>query len=127
MVILARPVSTGWKQSLPWQGGGDHVFVVEQLLNKAQCGSSGSMAGAPRRRLVKRRMMTLTLTVNGEARAVEAAEDTPLLAVLRNELGLLATRFGCGHEQCGACMVLLDGQPAYSCTLPVSSVGARTV
>ena len=71
--------------------------------------------------------MTLTLTVNGEARAVEAAEDTPLLAVLRNELGLLATRFGCGHEQCGACMVMLDGQPTYSCTLPVSSVGARAI
>jgi nicotinate dehydrogenase subunit A len=71
--------------------------------------------------------MILTLTVNGEARAVEAAEDTPLLAVLRNELGLLATRFGCGHEQCGACMVLLDGQPTYSCTLPVSSVGPRAV
>jgi nicotinate dehydrogenase subunit A len=71
--------------------------------------------------------MTLTLTVNGEARAVEAAEDTPLLAVLRNELGLLATRFGCGHEQCGACMVLLDGQPTYSCTLPVASVGARAI
>jgi nicotinate dehydrogenase subunit A len=71
--------------------------------------------------------MTLTLTVNGQARAVEAAEDTPLLAVLRNELGLLATRFGCGHEQCGACMVMLDGEPTYSCTLPVASVGARAI
>jgi nicotinate dehydrogenase subunit A len=71
--------------------------------------------------------MTLTLTVNGQNRTVEAAEDTPLLAVLRNELGLLSTRFGCGHEQCGACMVMLDGQPTYSCTLPISSVGARNV
>jgi nicotinate dehydrogenase subunit A len=71
--------------------------------------------------------MTLTLTVNGQDRTVEAAEDTPLLAVLRNELGLLSTRFGCGHEQCGACMVMLDGQPTYSCTLPISSVGARNV
>jgi nicotinate dehydrogenase subunit A len=71
--------------------------------------------------------MTLTLTVNGQDRRVEAADDTPLLAVLRNELGLLATRFGCGHEQCGACMVMLEGEPTYSCTIPVSSVGARAV
>lgn len=71
--------------------------------------------------------MTSTLTVNGQSRAVRSGDDTPLLAVLRNELGLLATRFGCGHEQCGACMVLLDGEPTYSCTLPVSAVGARAV
>jgi nicotinate dehydrogenase subunit A len=71
--------------------------------------------------------MTSTLTVNGQTRAVQSGDDTPLLAVLRNELGLLATRFGCGHEQCGACMVLLDGEPTYSCTLPVAAVGARAV
>jgi nicotinate dehydrogenase subunit A len=71
--------------------------------------------------------MTSTLTVNGQSRAVQSGSDTPLLAVLRNELGLLATRFGCGHEQCGACMVLLDGEPTYSCTLPVSAVGVRAI
>lgn len=70
---------------------------------------------------------SITLTVNGERRPVAAAEDTPLLTVLRNELDLKSARFGCGHEQCGACMVLLDGEPAYSCTLPVGSVGARAV
>jgi nicotinate dehydrogenase subunit A len=69
----------------------------------------------------------IILTINGAPRPVAAAEDTPLLAVLRNELGLRSSRFGCGHEQCGACMVLLDGVPVYSCTLPVGSVGSRAV
>lgn len=70
---------------------------------------------------------TITLRVNGVGHAVTAAEDAPLLWVLRDHLDLKAARFGCGHERCGACMVLLDGEPAYSCTLPLSDVGARAV
>ena len=70
---------------------------------------------------------TLRFTVNHEPRSVEADEDTPLLAVLRNTLGLRGTRFGCGHEQCGACMVLVEGKPAYSCTLPISTVTGKSV
>lgn len=69
----------------------------------------------------------IDLVVNGAARRVEADPDAPLLWVLRDALGLKAARFGCGHERCGACMVLVDGEPAYSCTLPVSSVGTRAV
>jgi nicotinate dehydrogenase subunit A len=52
---------------------------------------------------------------------VEAAEDTPLLYVLRNDVGVKSPRFGCGNEQCGACMVLIDGRVAYACTTPVSA------
>ena len=70
---------------------------------------------------------TITLTVNGIVRDVEAAADAPLLWVLRNQLDLKAARFGCGHERCGACMVLLDGEPAYSCALPLSDLGTRAV
>ena len=70
---------------------------------------------------------TLQFTVNGEPRSIVADEDTPLLAVLRNLLGLRSARFGCGHEQCGACMVLVDGEPAYSCTRPVSTVSGKSV
>jgi len=70
---------------------------------------------------------TFELTINGQPRRVEADEDTPLLAVLRNHLNLKAARFGCGHEQCGACMVLVDGEPVYSCTRPVSAVLGKTV
>jgi nicotinate dehydrogenase subunit A len=72
-------------------------------------------------------MSAVMLTVNGEARESAAAEDTPLLYVLRNDLGLKATRFGCGNEQCGSCLVLVDGKPAYACTLPLSAARGRAV
>ncbi len=54
-------------------------------------------------------------------RDVAAGEDVPLLHVLRNELGLTGTRFGCGTENCGACLVLVDGKAAYACTLQATS------
>ncbi|WP_341987468.1 (2Fe-2S)-binding protein [Azorhizobium sp. AG788] len=62
-------------------------------------------------------MRTVTLHINGATHMVTADEDTPLLHVLRNTLDLKASRFGCGLEQCGACMVLVDGKPSYACTL----------
>ncbi len=67
------------------------------------------------------------LTVNGEAVRVEAYGSKPLLDVLRNELGLRGSRFGCGLEQCGACMVLIDGEPAYSCARAVETVVGREI
>ncbi len=70
---------------------------------------------------------TIVFTVNGEPRSVAAGEDAPLLAVLRNVLGLRAARFGCGHEQCGACMVLVEGEPVYSCTRPIGTVEGKAV
>jgi isoquinoline 1-oxidoreductase alpha subunit len=57
----------------------------------------------------------LTIKVNGNAHSVEADNDTPLLWVLRDTLGLTGTKFGCGIAQCGACTVLLNGQPLRSC------------
>jgi len=68
--------------------------------------------------------MTIGLLVNGTAHDVDAAPDTPLLYVLRNDLGLTGPKFGCGLGQCGACTVLVDGVAIRSCTTPVSS-GAR--
>lgn len=68
-----------------------------------------------------------SLVVNGLAREAAAAGDTPLLYVLRNDLGLKSARFGCGNEQCGSCLVLVGGKPVYACTTPVSSVGRRVV
>ena len=62
----------------------------------------------------------MIVEVNGEKREVAAAPDTPLLYVLRNDLGLAGTRFGCGSGQCGACMVLVDGRAMASCDLPLS-------
>jgi nicotinate dehydrogenase subunit A len=64
----------------------------------------------------------MIVDVNGVERSVSAAPDTPLLYVLRNELGLPGTRFGCGSGQCGACFVLVDGRAMASCDLPLSFV-----
>ena len=67
------------------------------------------------------------LLVNGVPRESAAAPDTPLLYALRNDLGLVATRFGCGTEQCGACLVLVDGVPRYSCTLTLADAAGKSV
>src|SRR3954454_17934671 len=69
----------------------------------------------------------MNLTVNGSVRSVDARADTPLLYVLRNELGLVGTRFGCGSGQCGACFVLVEGRAMASCDLPVSFVADKKV
>ncbi len=67
-------------------------------------------------------------TVNGRPVSVSLDnEETPLLNVLRNDLGLMGTRFGCGLDQCGCCMVLIDAAPEKSCTKPVWSVSGKTV
>ncbi|WP_203780574.1 (2Fe-2S)-binding protein [Paractinoplanes rishiriensis] len=65
--------------------------------------------------------------VNGESRTVEADPDTPLLYVLRNDLGLLGARFGCGLGLCGACFVHVDGHPVPSCDTPIWSIEGRAV
>ena len=73
-------------------------------------------------------MATFDLNVNGRAVSVTVAnEETSLLAVLRDQLGLVGTRFGCGLEQCGCCMVLIDGQPAKCCAKPIWSVAGKSV
>jgi isoquinoline 1-oxidoreductase alpha subunit len=71
--------------------------------------------------------MTTTLQVNGEAVQVQAAPDTPLLWVLRDELKLTGTKYGCGIAQCGACTVHLNGRPIRSCQTPISAVGTAKV
>jgi isoquinoline 1-oxidoreductase alpha subunit len=65
-----------------------------------------------------------TLNVNGTVRTHDAEPDTPLLWVLREQLGLTGTKYGCGIAQCGACTVHIDGEPVRSCVRPVSTVGA---
>lgn len=69
----------------------------------------------------------MLLRVNGTEREVEVEPETPLLWVLREQLGLPGTKYGCGVGQCGACTVLLDGNPVRSCVLPVSAVGGAAV
>jgi isoquinoline 1-oxidoreductase alpha subunit len=65
-----------------------------------------------------------TLNVNGRTHDVQVEDDTPLLWVLREQLGLTGTKYGCGIAQCGACTVLIDGVPTRSCVRPLASVDA---
>ncbi len=72
-------------------------------------------------------MAVFQIKVNGESHAVDVLPDTPLLWVLRDNLYLTGTKFGCGMAQCGACTVFLDGQPLRSCSMPVSDIGAGEI
>ena len=72
-------------------------------------------------------MAAITLTVNGHQHQVAAEADTPLLYVLRNDLELNGPRFGCGLGQCGACTVLVDGQPARSCITEIGALQGRRI
>jgi isoquinoline 1-oxidoreductase alpha subunit len=68
-----------------------------------------------------------TININGEDHTVDAPPDMPLLWVLRDRVGLMGTKFGCGIAQCGACTVHLDGVPVRSCVMPMAAIGARKV
>jgi nicotinate dehydrogenase subunit A len=70
---------------------------------------------------------TIRLTVNGEIHDVDAAPDTALLHVLRNDLGLNGAKFGCGLGECGTCTVLIDGVAARSCVIPISGCIQRDI
>lgn len=70
---------------------------------------------------------TFTLTVNGRTHTVAAEPDTPLLWILREELGLTGTKFGCGIAACGACTVIADGEAVRSCSLPVAAAEGRAI
>ena len=72
-------------------------------------------------------MATISLTVNGRAVSIEAAPEMPLLWALRDSLGLVGTKFGCGGGFCGACTVHVDGAATRSCTLPLAKIGGRTI
>jgi aerobic-type carbon monoxide dehydrogenase small subunit (CoxS/CutS family) len=72
-------------------------------------------------------MATIRFAVNGTARSVETEPDRPLLEVLREDLGLTGTKYGCGEAQCGACTVLLDDKAIFSCVTPVSAAQGRKI
>jgi isoquinoline 1-oxidoreductase alpha subunit len=72
-------------------------------------------------------MTVVSLNVNGKSHQVDADPVTPLLWVLRDDIGLTGTKFGCGVAQCGACTVHVDGQPMRSCVAPVAAMSGRKV
>ena len=69
----------------------------------------------------------MKLTVNGKTHDLDVEGDTPLLWVIRDDVGLTGTKFGCGVGACGACTVLLEGEPTRSCVLPMSAVAGRSI
>src|SRR5258705_1323939 len=71
--------------------------------------------------------MAFTIKVNGVPQSVDVDEDTPLLWVLRDVLGMTGTKFGCGVALCGACTVHVNGAPTRSCVTPISSIGNKAV
>ena len=71
--------------------------------------------------------MTTRLNINGKTMTVKAEPDTPLLWVIRDEVGLTGTKFGCGMALCGACTVHLDGQPVRACQTPLSAAAGKSV
>jgi nicotinate dehydrogenase subunit A len=76
---------------------------------------------------VRYKLVMVELNVNGLTHQLEVDPATPLLYVLRNDLGLPGAKFGCGLEQCGACVVLVEGEPVYACTRTLAEVGAGQV
>ncbi len=72
-------------------------------------------------------MGEFNLSVNGKALSVDVMEDTPLLWVLREHLGLTGTKYGCGVAQCGACTIHVDGRPMRACVTPVATVGDKKI
>jgi isoquinoline 1-oxidoreductase alpha subunit len=74
-----------------------------------------------------KRMAQYKLQINGRSYTTEADPDTPLLWVLRDNLGLVGTKYGCGIAQCGACTVHLDGKAVRSCTMPVAAIKSKAV
>jgi nicotinate dehydrogenase subunit A len=71
--------------------------------------------------------MAINIKVNGAMHSVPAEPDTPLLYVLRNDLGINSAKFGCGLAQCGACTVLVDGKPVRSCVTPIDTLGQSEI
>src|SRR3954471_6494348 len=71
--------------------------------------------------------MAFQIKVNGQSHSIDALPDTPLLWILRDNIGLTGTKFGCGVAQCGACTVFLDGKPLRSCSMPISAIGSGEI
>lgn len=104
----------------------DAWSVVEHLRQVLRSGEWQDTRLA-RQTAITQKRLPMQLNINGQSRTATADPNTPLLWVLRDELNLTGTKFGCGIAACGACTVHVDGQPVRSCVLPVSAVAKQTI
>src|ERR1035438_2070701 len=124
-----------YRYSRPWErhAGGYSTPASWQCLrfsrhleqNRAQASRHRRRCRSGSRSIRRKKMYVLS--INGEKHSVDVPADMPLLWVLRDVIGLMGTKFGCGIAQCGACTVHLDGRAVRSCVLPVGTVGAQSV
>jgi isoquinoline 1-oxidoreductase alpha subunit len=103
------------------------VRTIERRSRKRRQGVSTKLAAARREQKAGGAMSKLKLNVNGAVHELTASADTPLLYILRNELGLHGPRFGCGLAQCGACGVLVNGREVRSCVTPAAGVVGKPI
>src|SRR5512146_3094496 len=101
--------------------------TLMRVCSNAQTVFRTNAKGVHRKDGAERRKLMIRLTVNGQPREVMADPETPLLYVLRNDLGLTGTKFGCGLGQCGACTVVVEGEAVRSCMTPLRTVAGKEV
>src|SRR6202521_823294 len=113
---MARPSAAGWLRCEPLtrDGSNSALDAAEETEQDGALSAHSARRESP--------LMAINIKVNGAMHAVPAEPDTPLLYVLRNDLGLNAAKFGCGIAQCGACTVLVAGNPVRSCVTPIDAV-----
>src|SRR6187401_1492713 len=97
------------------------------LLARVRAGDYSSPAGDPAAIVTRGSAHMIRLSINGRTHDVDVDPTTPLLWVIREQVGLTGTKYGCGVAQCGACTVHVDGQAMRSCSVPVSAVAGRQV
>jgi isoquinoline 1-oxidoreductase alpha subunit len=102
---------------------GDWRFILKQY--RAKLTAVGAKNSS--REIWNSRWWMIALLINGKTHSVDVEDDTPLLWVLRDTIGLTGTKYGCGIAQCGACTVLIDGKPTRSCQVPIATLGSRAV
>src|SRR6202049_4744313 len=114
---MARPSAARWLRCEPLTRDGSNwaLDAAEETEQDAALSAHSARRESP--------VMAVNIKVNGAMHSVPAEPDTPLLYVLRNDLGLNAAKFGCGVAQCGACTVLVDGRPVRSCATPIDTLG----
>src|SRR6266478_5192512 len=122
---------TNWTSSAAWKvrGTSGRANALKCRPSRPATGTARRLSAVPQPDQTSSKEVTLAfqLTINGDQHSVDVDDDTPLLWVLRDVLGMIGTKFGCGMALCGACTVHIDGVISRSCITPIDSVGTSNV